>query len=114
VAWKPLLSHVWLRCQSALGLATKRDFEMSETIVRKKKPNVFCIESSHVDGLKKKPSFEIYVKTLYGIKPRLFCFVTISGKRYVADVVTGSLYNTFTGACMSTHQLQLVSKTYHE
>ena len=90
------------------------NFEMERPVVRKKKPNVMCIESSYMDGLKKRPSFEVYVKTLYGIKPRLFCFVTISGKRYVADVVTGSLYNTFTGACMSTHQLQLVSKTYHE
>jgi len=65
-----------------------------------------------MEGLRKLPSFEVYVKTLYGTKPRKFCFVSIRGKRYLADVVTGSLYDTFTGACMSTHQLKLVSKTH--
>jgi hypothetical protein len=88
--------------------------EMERPVVRKKKPNVMCIESSYMEGLKKRPSFEVYVKTLYGIKPRDFCFVDISGKRYLADVITGSLYDTFTGECMSTHQLKLVSKTHHE
>lgn len=90
------------------------NFEMERPVVRKKKPNIMCIESSHMEGLRRLPSFEVYVKTLYGIKPRYFCFVDISGKRYLADVITGSLYDTFTGACMSTHQLKLVSKTHHE
>jgi len=87
---------------------------MNGPILRKKNTGVMYIESFYMETLKKLPSFEVFVKTLYGIKPRYFCFVDISGKRYLADVMTGSLYDTFTGDCMSTHQLKLVSKTHHE
>ena len=75
----------------------------------KKKPNRFYIDSYLMESLKRNPSFYIRVKTPLGINLREFCFVLVDNKRYVADVITGSLYSTFTGYCTSTQQLQLVS-----
>jgi hypothetical protein len=64
---------------------------------------------TNMEELRKLKTFNAYVKTPLDIKLRAFCFVVIDKKRYLADAVTGSLYSTFTGFCMSTNQLKLVS-----
>jgi len=64
---------------------------------------------TNMEELRKLKTFNVYVKTPIDIKQKKFCFVVFEKKRYLADVVTGSLYSTFTGYCMSTNQLKLVS-----
>ena len=63
---------------------------------------------TNVEVLRKLKTFKVYVKTPIDIKLKKFCFVIFEKQRYLADVVTGSLYSTMTGYCMSTPQLKLV------
>jgi hypothetical protein len=63
---------------------------------------------------KVKKTFPVYVKAINRISLRLFCFVYIDNKRYLVDTVTGSMYSTFTGECMSTTQLKLIPKQVAE
>ena len=77
---------------------------------KKKKVDNFFIESQDMwEQVRKSKSFKIHVKTPLGINLRSFCFVLVNGKRFLADVITGSLYSTMTGYCMSTQQLRLVT-----
>ncbi|NBW17491.1 MAG: hypothetical protein EBR82_56875 [Caulobacteraceae bacterium] len=69
---------------------------------------------TNMEELKKAKTFNVYVKTPLNIKLRAFCFVVLDKKRYLADVVTGSLYSTLTGYCMSTPQLKIISKQIAE
>ena len=76
----------------------------------KKKVASFFADSQDVwDQIRKSKPFKIHVKTPLGIGLRTFCFISVEGKRILADVITGSFYSTLTGYCMSTQQLQLVS-----
>ena len=74
----------------------------------KKKPNGFYLNSEGMLGIRKERTFNVHVRTPLCINLRTFCFVSVEGKRRLADVVTGSLYCTMTGYCTSTKQLQLV------
>ena len=76
--------------------------------MRRKKTSEFYISSDKILALEKGRTFEVYVKTPLDIKRKKFCFVEVDGKRYLADIITGSLYSTITGYCMSTNQLKLV------
>jgi len=67
-----------------------------------------------MEELKKVKSFPVYVNSLGRISLRSFCFVHIDNKRYLVDSVTGSMYSTFTGECMSTPQLKIISKQIAE
>jgi len=55
-------------------------------------------------------TFPVYIKSFERISLRSFCFVCIDNKRYLVDTVTGSMYSTFTGECMSTPQLKLIPR----
>lgn len=61
-----------------------------------------------------KKTFPVYIKSFDRISLRSFCFVCIDNKRYLVDTVTGSMYSTFTGECMSTPQLKIISKQIAE
>lgn len=76
--------------------------------MRRKKTSEFYISSDKIPALEKGKTFEVYVKTPIDIKRKKFCFVEVDEKRYLADIITGSLYSTMTGYCMSTNQLKLV------
>jgi len=76
--------------------------------MRRKKTSEFYISSEKVPALEKERTFEVYVKTPIDIKRKKFCFVEVDEKRYLADIITGSLYSPMTGYCMSTNQLKLV------
>lgn len=80
--------------------------------MRRKKPNEFYLSSEKIPALEKEKTFKVYVRNPLGIKLREFCFVFVEGKRYLADVITGSLYSTMTGYCTSTRQLRLVGGQY--
>ena len=76
--------------------------------MKKKKPDNFYLNAESMLGIKHERTFKVYVRNPLGINLREFCFVFLEGKRYLADVITGSLYSTMTGYCMSTRQLKLV------
>ena len=76
--------------------------------MKKEKPDNFYLKAESMLGIKYERTFKVYVRNPIGINLREFCFVFVEGKRYLADVITGSLYSTMTGYCMSTRQRKLV------
>lgn len=76
--------------------------------MKRKTTNIFFLSSEKIPDLEEEKTFDYDVKTPTEIKRRKFCFVVLSGERYLADIITGSLYSTTTGYCMSTEQLKIV------
>lgn len=69
----------------------------------------FCLNQVSIEKLGSQKKFKVHILSPLGLNRRVVSFVTIFDRRYIADVVTGTLYSTLTGRCMTSDQRRIVS-----
>lgn len=72
----------------------------------------FCIEDLHTQlYLRHLPPVPMLVHWTGGVMERAMVEVTVDGRPYWADRITGSLYERDTGRCLTSDSLLLVVET---
>jgi hypothetical protein len=73
-----------------------------------------CLSITGIERMKRIPAIELELHTPYGKKRKKFCVAQVhdkkwGGKDYLIDRITGTLYDTQTGECLTTPQLRVLN-----